>query len=104
MKGLGTDEATLIEILASRTNEQINAIKVAYKTEMKRDLESDIMSETSGHFKRLLVRMVLSKKMSNNFLLMYYDSSCKITRDKLSCKFIKVDSQKQIPSSSYYLP
>ena len=55
MRGLGTDEATLIEILASRTNEQIHAIKTAYKTEMKRDLESDIMSETSGHFKRLLV-------------------------------------------------
>jgi len=57
MKGLGTDEATLIEILASRTNEQIHAIKAAYKTEMKRDLESDLMSETSGHFKRLLVSL-----------------------------------------------
>jgi annexin A7/11 len=57
MRGLGTDEACLIEILASRTNEQIHAIKAAYKTEMKRDLESDIMSETSGHFKRLLVSL-----------------------------------------------
>ena len=36
-------------------NPQIHAIKAAYKTEMKRDLESDLMSETSGHFKRLLV-------------------------------------------------
>lgn len=57
MKGVGTDEGTLIEILASRTNEQILAIKTAYKTEIKRDLEADIMSETSGHFKRLLVSL-----------------------------------------------
>lgn len=57
MKGLGTDEATLIEIMSSRTNEQIHAIKAAYKTEMKRDLEADLMSETSGHFKRLLVSL-----------------------------------------------
>ena len=45
----------MIEIMSSRTNEQIHAIKAAYKTEMKRDLEADLMSETSGHFKRLLV-------------------------------------------------
>uniref|UniRef100_A0A667X1T6 Annexin n=1 Tax=Myripristis murdjan TaxID=586833 RepID=A0A667X1T6_9TELE len=31
MKGLGTDEDTLIEILASRTNREIEAIKKAYK-------------------------------------------------------------------------
>jgi annexin A7/11 len=57
MRGMGTDEGCLIEILSSRTNAQIHAIKATYKTEMKRDLEADIMSETSGHFKRLLVSL-----------------------------------------------
>jgi hypothetical protein len=55
MKGAGTDESTLIEILC-RTNAEIREVKAAYETEFKgRKLEKDLVSETSGHFKRLLV-------------------------------------------------
>jgi len=55
MKGVGTDESTLIEILC-RSNAEIKAVKTAYETEFKgRDLEKDIASDTSGHFKRLLI-------------------------------------------------
>ncbi|MCI4392472.1 hypothetical protein PGIGA_G00146280 [Pangasianodon gigas] len=50
MKGLGTDEDTLIEILASRTNKEIRDLKMAYKEEFKKELEADIKSDTSGHF------------------------------------------------------
>ncbi|XP_033643977.1 annexin A7-like isoform X1 [Asterias rubens] len=57
MKGLGTDEAVLIEILCTRTNQEIHAIKDAYKKEFARNLEKDVISETSGHFQRLLVSM-----------------------------------------------
>merc|ERR1711976_85587 len=55
MKGAGTDEATLIEILCSRSNDQIDEIKQIFESEFERNLEDDIQSETSGYFKRLLV-------------------------------------------------
>lgn len=57
MKGMGTDEGCLIEILASRSNAEIARIKAAYKKDMDRDLEEDLMSETSGNFKHLLVSL-----------------------------------------------
>lgn len=58
MKGAGTDERALIEILCTRTNAEIHAIKDSYKEQFSRDLEKDISSETRGHFKRLLVSCV----------------------------------------------
>jgi len=57
MKGLGTDEDTVIEILASRTNKEIEAIKLAYKAEYKKDLEDDLKSDTSGDFRKALLAL-----------------------------------------------
>lgn len=58
MKGAGTDESCLIEILCTKSNDKMDAIKEAYNTEFDRDLEEDIASETGGHFKRLLVSQI----------------------------------------------
>jgi len=55
MKGLGTDESVLIEIMCTRNNEQINAIKAVFKKVFGKDLESALESETSGDFKRVLI-------------------------------------------------
>ncbi|KAG7322845.1 hypothetical protein KOW79_014191 [Hemibagrus wyckioides] len=57
IKGAGTDEACLIEILASRTNAEIKALTITYKKEHDRDLEDDISGDTSGMFKRVLVSL-----------------------------------------------
>jgi len=54
MSGAGTTESTLIEIMCSRSNEQIKAVKDAYKRLYKKDLTEELSSETSGYFKRLL--------------------------------------------------
>ncbi|KAL5016683.1 hypothetical protein ScPMuIL_006272 [Solemya velum] len=62
IKGLGTNEAALIEILCSRTNEEIVEIRKEYKELYKRDLEKDVVSETSGHFKRLLVSQLTANR------------------------------------------
>lgn len=55
LKGVGTDEKCLIEILASRTNQQIHALVEAYKDAYERDLEQDVIGDTSGHFKKMLI-------------------------------------------------
>ncbi|XP_071986890.1 annexin A11 isoform X2 [Engystomops pustulosus] len=57
IKGAGTDEECLIEILASRTNAEILEINRLYKTEFKKTLEQAIKSDTSGHFQRLLISL-----------------------------------------------
>ncbi|KAH3873452.1 hypothetical protein DPMN_036687 [Dreissena polymorpha] len=55
ISGLGTKESVLIEILCTRTNAEIKEINACYQQHYHRSLEKDIVDDTSGHFKRLLV-------------------------------------------------
>uniref|UniRef100_A0A8C9KYZ4 Annexin n=2 Tax=Serinus canaria TaxID=9135 RepID=A0A8C9KYZ4_SERCA len=55
IKGAGTNEKVLTEILASRTPAEVQNIKQVYQQEYEADLEDKITGETSGHFQRLLV-------------------------------------------------
>uniref|UniRef100_K7GGQ3 Annexin n=1 Tax=Pelodiscus sinensis TaxID=13735 RepID=K7GGQ3_PELSI len=65
MKGAGTQERVLIEILCTRTNQEIQNIVRTYKTEFGRDIEQDIRADTSGHFERLLVSMCQGNRDEN---------------------------------------
>uniref|UniRef100_H0XLG9 Annexin n=1 Tax=Otolemur garnettii TaxID=30611 RepID=H0XLG9_OTOGA len=60
MQGAGTQERALIEILCTRTNQEI-----CYQSEFGRDLEKDIRSDTSGHFECLLVSMCQGNRDEN---------------------------------------
>lgn len=62
IKGAGTDEKVLVEILASRTPKQVKDIVAAYRQEYDDDLEEDISGDTSGHFKRLLVILLQANR------------------------------------------
>ncbi|RMC17950.1 hypothetical protein DUI87_04824 [Hirundo rustica rustica] len=90
MKGLGTDEDTLIEILASRNNQEIREASRYYKegwfdgtfkdyvvnkvdnfkgnyliAVLKRDLTQDIISDTSGDFQKALVALAKADRCEN---------------------------------------
>ena len=67
MHGAGTNEDTLIEIIASRNNEQLAAIKQCYNAKYKRDLEADIKKETHGTLEHLLVSLLQGTRSYNPY-------------------------------------
>ncbi|CAM9254157.1 unnamed protein product, partial [Lampetra planeri] len=62
MKGLGTDEKCLIETLATRSNVEIQQLCQAYEEVVGRSLEDDIVAETAGYFKRVLVSLLTGNR------------------------------------------
>jgi len=62
IKGAGTDERVLVEILASRTAAQVKDIVAAYRQAYDDNLEEDICGDTSGHFQRLLVILLQASR------------------------------------------
>jgi len=67
MKGLGTNEDTLIEIIASRSPQQLLAIKNLYKQKYNRDLEDDIKKETHGTLEHILITLLQGKRSVNTY-------------------------------------
>ena len=65
MKGAGTNEDTLIEIIASRTPQQLAAIKAKFKEKYKRDLETDVKKETHGTLQHLLISLLQGSRSMN---------------------------------------
>lgn len=57
MSGLGTDEGTLIEVLASRTPAQIRLINESYLRMYGKLLEAALRDDTSGKLKRILIAL-----------------------------------------------
>uniref|UniRef100_A0A8C1V540 Annexin n=1 Tax=Cyprinus carpio TaxID=7962 RepID=A0A8C1V540_CYPCA len=62
MKGLGTDEETLIEMVCSRSKEELMEIKKVYREMFKKELEKDVSGDTSGDFAKLLLALVQAKR------------------------------------------
>lgn len=66
MKGAGTEEACLIDILASRSNEEMKTITAFYKKEYGKSLEDDVCGDTSGMFQRVLVSLLTAGRDDSN--------------------------------------
>ena len=72
VKGLGTDEEALIEILCTRPPDIIEAIKKRYSEIYPgRTLLKDVESDTSGHFRKVLVSLINAKRNNNKEFLDY---------------------------------
>lgn len=61
-KRLGTDEDVLVEVLATRTNQQIREIKTVFKQEYDEELEEVIKDDTSGDFTTALLALLKADK------------------------------------------
>ncbi|CAH8577009.1 unnamed protein product [Schistosoma haematobium] len=69
MRGTDTDEDTIIEILCTRTNEQIRRIKNVYpKLFYGRDLEDDVNDNTEHPFKSIYIALLKSNRDEFTFI------------------------------------
>uniref|UniRef100_A0A3B5MTS0 Annexin n=1 Tax=Xiphophorus couchianus TaxID=32473 RepID=A0A3B5MTS0_9TELE len=104
IKGLGTDEETLIEILCSRSNDELVEIKKVYM--FKKDLAKDVAGDTSGNFAKLLLALVDTKRDEPSAIVDYekidadaralYDAGVKIKGTDVNT-WISIMSQRSVP-------
>ncbi len=67
MKGLGTNEDTLIEIFASRSNEELTKIKIRYNELYSKNLYKQVESDTSGFFRKILLKLLEANRPNNPY-------------------------------------
>ncbi|KAD4384201.1 hypothetical protein E3N88_24369 [Mikania micrantha] len=58
MKGLGTDDTTLIRVIVTRTEIDMQYIKAEYHKKYKKSLNDAVQSETSGHYQSFLLSLL----------------------------------------------
>ena len=66
MKGMGTDEELLIEIICTSTPSHLEKIKARFEQLYGKTLESEIEDELSGDLKRLMVSLLAAGKSDND--------------------------------------
>lgn len=106
MKGLGTDEETLIELVCSRTSEEMLTIKKVYREMFKKELEKDVAGDTSGSFAKLLLALVQTKRDEPSNVVDYekidqdaralYDAGVKVKGTDVAT-WITIMSQRSVP-------
>uniref|UniRef100_A0A667YU12 Annexin n=1 Tax=Myripristis murdjan TaxID=586833 RepID=A0A667YU12_9TELE len=106
IKGLGTDEETLIEMLCSRSNAELVEIRRVYKEMFKKDLEKDVADDTSGNFAKLLLALVKTKRADPSSVVDYekidadaralYDAGVKIKGTDVAT-WISILSERSVP-------
>ena len=65
MKGLGTKEGVLTEIIGSRTPQELSAIKQVYAGNYGDVLDNTVASETSGEYQKLLLSLLQCQRSNS---------------------------------------
>lgn len=65
IKGAGTDEDILIEILTSRTSDELQKISAKYQELYTKTLEEELIGDTSGDFQNLLKGLLGTTRSKN---------------------------------------
>jgi len=58
VKGLGTDEKGLIDILAHISNQELDHVKGAYQAKHRKALAASVADDTSGNFQKALLSII----------------------------------------------
>lgn len=66
MKGLGTKEVVLDDVLVGRSNADVNAIKEKYQQLFKRSLESDLRSDLSANTEQMYMMIIAAKRAEDS--------------------------------------
>lgn len=106
IKGLGTDEETLIEMVCSRSNNELVEIKKVYREMFKKEVEKDVAGDTSGNFAKLLLALVQTKRPEPSAMVDYekidqdaralYESGVKIKGTDVPT-WISVMTERSVP-------
>ena len=65
MKGAGTREGVLIEIIGTRTNQELMLVKDVFQREYHETLEKWVRGDTSGNFRNLLIALLQCNRSMN---------------------------------------
>ena len=101
VRGLTTDEDTLIEILSTRTNTRIKEIKARYPQMFNKELTKVINKETSGFFSSILLKLLEGERSTNSHpnedeckSLAMRLKDCETNKDIKEEVFIKIFTEK----------
>jgi len=61
-KGLGTDDDELIETLCTKNNQEIKEMREGYQKLFGKDIEKDVVGDTSGHYRDLLISVLRAER------------------------------------------
>jgi annexin A7/11 len=65
MKGIGTNDEILIEVISFRTKERLNQLKEKFKEKYGKELIDEIKSETSGEYRNTLIALFDTERSQN---------------------------------------
>lgn len=101
MKGLGTDEQAVLEVVASHTNAQRQQIQFKYDVLYRKNLIKELDSELGGHFSKVVLALMCEPE--EYLLRVLHHCITKSRGGKLFKKFQKLTGKKGLAPEAYLM-